>query len=217
VAAVAAANAGGFVVSYRTAVDADPIQMSPREAASVDFESAAPIRRIGTGRGQRNFGSWWLATTKRHVTFESWCERDHLIAFDFDSRVIRVASQPFRLEFTTSEGLRCPHIPDYFLRDADGGGIVVDVRPEALIDAQDRLRFAGTAGLCRQTGWVYRRVGELPAVLGANLRWLAGYRHERVRDQATVARTREVVDQRSRSPGIGRTAQRECRQTCGTP
>jgi hypothetical protein len=43
-------------------------------------------------------------------------------------------------------------------------------------------------------GWVYRRVGELPTVLGANLRWLAGYHHERVRDQPTVARIREVVD-----------------------
>jgi hypothetical protein len=61
-AAVAAANAGGFVVSYRTAVDADPIQVTAREAASVDFESVAPIRRISTGYGQRNFvrglGGW---------------------------------------------------------------------------------------------------------------------------------------------------------------
>jgi hypothetical protein len=94
----------------------------------------------------------------------------------------------------------CPHVPDYFLRNADGVGIVVDIRPEALIDAQDRLCFAGTASLCRQTGWVYRRVGELPTVLGANMRWLAGYRHERVPDQPTVARTRGVVDH---YPGIG--------------
>jgi hypothetical protein len=28
-------------------------------------------------------GDWWLATSKRHVTFESWYERDHLIALDF--------------------------------------------------------------------------------------------------------------------------------------
>jgi K+-sensing histidine kinase KdpD len=41
------------------------------------------------------------------------------------------------------------HVPDYLLRDADGVGIVVDIRPEALIDAQDRLCFAGTAALCR--------------------------------------------------------------------
>jgi hypothetical protein len=44
----------------------------------------------------------------------------------------------------------------------------------------------------KQVG-AYRRLGELPTVLSANLRWLAGYRHERVRDQATVARIREVV------------------------
>jgi hypothetical protein len=93
-----------------------------------------------------------LATTKRHVMFESWCERDHLIAFDFDPEVIGAASQPFRLEFTTSEGPRCPHVPDYLLRNADGVGIVVDIRPEALIDAQDRLCFAGTAALVSPNG-----------------------------------------------------------------
>jgi hypothetical protein len=141
------------------------------------------------------------------VTFESWCERDHLIAFDFDPEIIGVASQPFGFEFTTSEGLRCAHVPDYFLRSFDGCGIVVDIKPDALIDAHDRLCFAGTAALCGQTGWAYRRLGELPAVLGANLRWLAGYRHERVRDDGVAARTREVVDH---CPGgeLGTLAQR---------
>ena len=32
----------------------------------------------------------WLATTNRHVTFESWCERDHLIVFDFNPDIIGV-------------------------------------------------------------------------------------------------------------------------------
>jgi hypothetical protein len=27
----------------------------------------------------------------RHVTFESWCERDHLIALDFDPDIIGIA------------------------------------------------------------------------------------------------------------------------------
>jgi hypothetical protein len=30
-----------------------------------------------------------------------------------------------------------------------------------------------------EVGWAYDRVGELPAVRAANLRWLAGYRHPR--------------------------------------
>ncbi|MDT5133936.1 MAG: hypothetical protein QOE41_3247, partial [Mycobacterium sp.] len=47
------------------------------------------MRRIGTGIANL-VGPWWLATTKRHVMFESWCERDHLIAFDCDPEVIGV-------------------------------------------------------------------------------------------------------------------------------
>jgi hypothetical protein len=90
-------------------------------------------------------------------------------------------------------------MPDYFLRNADGCAVVVDVKPDKLIDAKDRVNFAATAALCRQTGWAYRRLSEPPRVLWANLRWLAGYRHERVSDTAVVARTREVIEH---SPGV---------------
>ena len=70
-----------------------------------------------------------MATTKRHVTFESWCERDHLIAFDFDPNVVGIAGQPFQFEFTATDGSCRVHIPDYFLRTAEGGAIVVDIKP----------------------------------------------------------------------------------------
>jgi hypothetical protein len=37
-------------------------------------------------------GVWWTATLKRHVTFESSCERDHLITLDFDPDVVGAAA-----------------------------------------------------------------------------------------------------------------------------
>jgi hypothetical protein len=46
-----------------------------------------------------------MSTMKRHVTFESWCERDHLIAFDFDPGIVGVGSQPFRFEFAGGLGV----------------------------------------------------------------------------------------------------------------
>jgi hypothetical protein len=57
------------------------------------------------------------------------------------------------------------HMADYFLRGADGGGIVVDIKPDDLIDANDRINFAATAALCDAVGWTYRRLGGLPDVL----------------------------------------------------
>jgi hypothetical protein len=67
-------------------------------------------------------------------------------------------------------------------------------KPDKLITAGDRLNFAATAALCRQTGWAYRRLGEAPSVLSANLRWRAGYRHKRVKDSTIAERTRHVVE-----------------------
>jgi hypothetical protein len=54
------------------------------------------------------------------VTFESWRERDHLIALDFDPRVVAVAAQPFGFQFDAAEGSHRSHTPDFFVRTAEG-------------------------------------------------------------------------------------------------
>jgi hypothetical protein len=56
------------------------------------------------------------ATDQRHVGYESWLERDHLAAFDFDPAVVAIASQPFWLLWMTGEGKSRSHAPDFFLR-----------------------------------------------------------------------------------------------------
>src|SRR4029077_2464297 len=40
----------------------------------------------------------------RHVGFESWLERDHVMALDFDPAVGAIASQPFWLLWPAAEG-----------------------------------------------------------------------------------------------------------------
>ena len=55
------------------------------ECSGVRFEDAVPARSFRWARGQGHFpGWWWLATTGRHVGYESWLERDHLMLLDFD-------------------------------------------------------------------------------------------------------------------------------------
>lgn len=143
------------------------------------FERAAPTRAFGSFKGQRSFqGSWWLSTTGEHVGFESWLERDVLMALDFDADVVAVASQPFWLSWP-GEGRPRRHAPDYFARRVDGSALVIDVRADDRIDAHDAEVFAATAQACEWVGWQYERRGKLDPLLGANLRWLAGYRHRR--------------------------------------
>ncbi len=71
------------------------------------------------------------------------------------------------------------HAPDFFVRRADGTGVLIDVRPDDRVSAADSAVFAATAAMAGQAGWAYDRVGVLPDVRAANLRWLAGYRHPR--------------------------------------
>jgi hypothetical protein len=153
---------------------------------NVRFGHAPPVRKFHSYRGQRNFsGSWWSATTGELVGFESWLERDQVMMLDFSPDVIGIASQPFWLTWPDAKKLR-RHAPDYFARLKDGSGVVIDVRADERIDTEDAEVFAVTAEACALVGWDYRRVGAIDQILSANIRWLAGYRHRRYRNDQHV-------------------------------
>jgi hypothetical protein len=145
------------------------------------FEKVAPVRAFPAAKDQVNWpGYWWSVTTGRHVGYESWVERDVAMMLDFDQDVIAYSSQPFWLYWSGESGSR-RHAPDFFARLADGSGVVLDVRPDDQVDAAAAETFAVTAQACTEVGWEFRRTGGPPAVLAANVRWLAGYRHPRCR------------------------------------
>jgi hypothetical protein len=143
------------------------------------FEAAAPVRSFPSVKDAVNWpGYWWSATNGRQVGYESWVERDVAMMLDFDPAVTAFSSQPFWLYWPGGKGQR-RHAPDFFARLADGGGVVVDVRPDDQVDEGAAEAFAVTARACAEAGWEFRRTGGPPAVLAANVRWLAGYRHPR--------------------------------------
>lgn len=162
------------------------------ECAAVAFElECSPVRGFPSFRGQRNYsGLWWFSTTREHVGYESWSERDHLMALDADPSVVGVASQPFRFQW--GDGRR--HVPDYFVRLSDGSAEVLDVRGDDRISDADAELFDRSDQACRSLGWAYRRVGEADPVVTANLRWLSGYRHPRVYRPAVAAALEAVFE-----------------------
>ena len=178
VAAGASAAGSSFALSF---VDEAGIQR--REPLSscwdVPFERMNPSRSFPSFKGQRNFpGLWWSATTGEHVGYESWLERDVAMQLDFDPEVVGFAAQPFWLLWPGERGER-RHVPDFFTRRKDGTGVVVDVRPDHLVDPKTATVFEATATACRQAGWRFHHTGGPPMVLAANMRWLSGYRHPR--------------------------------------
>ena len=166
------------------------LRLPMSRCATFAFElKCSPVRGFPSYRGQRSFpGLWWFATTHAHIGHESWLERDHLMALDADPDVVGVVSQPFWLHWP--DGVR--HAPDYFARRRDGSALVVDVRDDARISADDQQKFDRSAAVCESVGWEYRRVGVLDPVLRANLRWLSGYRHPRVLRPALASELLQV-------------------------
>ena len=78
---------GGFEIGYVTD-DGLEHRVSLSQAWATPFESCSPIRRFTSHKGQRHLsGLWWSATTGGQVGFESWLERDHAMALDFDAAV----------------------------------------------------------------------------------------------------------------------------------
>lgn len=179
------------------------------ELWSVRFERVSPVREFPTFRGQRNFpGSWWSQTTGGHVGYESWLQRDQVMLMDFDPEVVAISSQPFWLSWSSAGGSR-RHAPDFFARCSDGTALVVDVCAGARVSPVSAEAFAVMAQACGSVGWSYRRVGAVDAVLAANVRWLAGYRHPRCFDPDRAARLRAVFGSpRTLSEGIAAAGER---------
>ncbi|SCG72456.1 hypothetical protein GA0070613_5085 [Micromonospora inositola] len=156
------------------------------------FEAALPIRSLASYRGKKSFsGLWWLATTSDHVSYESWLERDHVMALDFDPAVIGLASRPFRLAWR-HDGKTRTHTPDLFARLDDGTAVLIDVLPGDQVELDDLTAWDAITQACDAVGWEFRRVGEMDGVLTANLRWLSGYRHPRCLDPGRAADLRRV-------------------------
>ncbi|MFE9513716.1 TnsA-like heteromeric transposase endonuclease subunit [Streptomyces sp. NPDC006643] len=174
-------------------VDADGVERSGPLASwwAEPFALASPVRPFASFKGQENFtGEYWASTSRTHVGYESWVERDAAMALDFDPAVVALASQPFRLAWMDGKRER-GHTPDYFARLLDGTGVIVDVRPENLVDKATAEVFAFTSRICEVAGWQFRYVGDLHQPYRANLRWLARYRHGRCHRAPVADRLRE--------------------------
>lgn len=190
-AAVPAVLDQGFELAFVDAAG-QAGRASLRSCWSLPFETGRPVRRFPVVKGARHWpGLWWSVTTGTHVGYESWVERDVAMELDFETAVTGFASQPFTL-WWSDEGRWRRHVPDFFARLADGRGVVIDVRPAALVDEAARRVFAVTGAAAASVGWEFRLAGELPPVRAANLRWLAGYRHGRCYQSPVAATLLEV-------------------------
>ena len=173
------------VISYRPAAGEERTLPTRRAVPNALYE-AAPWRTFRWYFGQRHYsGTYWSATQRDHVIYESRLELAALLFADFDPTVRVIVAQPFMLRADV-DGQPRRHILDY-LWDTPDGPVVVDVvRAERLIHPGIVLLCAWTRELIESLGWSYLVITEPPPVQLANVRFLAGYRREGLINQDTL-------------------------------
>jgi hypothetical protein len=159
---------------------------------STVLSSAVPWRTFRWYKGQRHYsGTYWCATMRDHVIYESRLELARVIFADFDRSVHQILAQPFLLKAKVDGKIR-KHVPDYFLA-TDQGPMVVDVKPEHLLTRPIvASSFAWTRRLVEARGWQYEVWSGAPSAETENLRFLAGYRRPWLFDAALLDEIRSI-------------------------
>lgn len=164
------------------------LPLSP-DVGSVRLERATPIREFFSWPGKRNYeGLYWSSTNRRHVDFESLLEREYLLTADIADDVSAIAAQPLALLWPRGTRGQRDHVPDFFVRLSSGDGRVVDVRSRERV-GRSVEQFAMTRRACDEVGWQYEVFTGLAPEVCHNLRWLAGYRHDRNAPSTDVVET----------------------------
>jgi hypothetical protein len=161
--------------------------MPASEVSSTALFRAVPWRTFRWYFGQRHYsGTYWSATVRDHVIYESRLELANLILADFDPSVHHIVAQPFQVSASV-DGQERRHILDY-LWDSDEGPLVVDVvRTERMTNLKIVRLCTWTKKIVESMGWSYLVVNEPAAMRIANVRFLAGYRREWLLNQEVLA------------------------------
>ncbi|MGI8309064.1 TnsA-like heteromeric transposase endonuclease subunit [Saccharopolyspora hattusasensis] len=142
------------------------------------LRTAVPWRTFRWYRGQRHYsGTYWSATEKNHVVYESRLELARLLLADFDTSVRGIVAQPILLKSMVS-GRERKHVPD-FLLFTDDVPVVVDVKPRHRAARPENVfTFDWTRRLVESKGWSYQVFSEPPLAELENVRYLAKYRRD---------------------------------------
>ncbi|MFG3007417.1 TnsA-like heteromeric transposase endonuclease subunit [Streptomyces calvus] len=183
----------GAVEAEFAGADGSLVQRRWVEAAvAVRFEQLQPVAAFPVVPGRRwGPGWWWSATTAGHVMHGSQAMCTQLMLLDRDPQVVGLSARPVRLIWRDpGSGRVLTWVPQVFARSADGGALLADC-PASEEPAGDRAARAAAvlAAACAAVGFTYRRLVPPERVFGANVRWLAGYRHPRYRDAGGLEQT----------------------------
>ncbi|MFJ8545518.1 TnsA-like heteromeric transposase endonuclease subunit [Streptomyces sp. NPDC093586] len=171
-------SAASARVSVRQA-DECVVEDSEWASAPLDLlRHAQPWRTFRRYKGRQHpSDTYWAATVRDHVIYESRLEPARLLFADFAPDVRQVVAQPFLLKAVVEGRLR-RHVPDYPLL-TDDGPVLVDVKPRHRLE-RPKVAFAcaWTRAAVASRGRRYEVWSEPDPHELENVRFLAGYRRD---------------------------------------
>ena len=139
--------------------------------------AAARWRTFRWYYGQRHYsGSYWSATQRDQVIYESRLELAALLFADYDRSVRHIVAQPFQVQAQVG-GQSRKHVPDYLWDTADGLVVVDVVRAERRTKPVNRMGLRLDTSSRGIAGVIPHRLRAATGGL-SQCAFLAGYRRE---------------------------------------
>lgn len=114
-----------------------------------------PVRNV-SNRGGNIIGYFPSIKMGRMVAFESTIERDLIYLLDYESHVASFSEQPMRITYL-DEGLTRTYTPDFQVEFANGRQIIVECKPEALMNLDENQRkFEAGQAWAKEHSWEYK-------------------------------------------------------------
>jgi len=124
-------------------------------------------------------GAFWSSTENDLVLYESLLERQTIMLADFDTNIVGIISQPFRIVALVA-GRRRFHTPDYALVHMDGEMEIVNCKPHDHVKKPAVVELhTWVEAVLGQAGLRHRVVSELPSQRATNLAFIAHMRNPR--------------------------------------
>lgn len=161
-----------YVTAEGTELEANLSEVDLRRVAY-----GSPVRIPPSYTGQRIYpGLFYSSTNAAHVVYESRLELSWLWLADFDPTVVRISAQPLQVVGRNGTRRRM-RIPDFLALRPDGGAVVVDIKPEPMLDDPDvRESLAWTARVFGDAGIEYAVWSGASDVILRNVRLVAAAR-----------------------------------------
>ncbi|MFH9229014.1 TnsA-like heteromeric transposase endonuclease subunit [Streptomyces lydicus] len=159
------------------------VEVAAAAATGVPLTAREPVWAPRRHPSERSIVTWWWSSTTREFVGCRSLERMSVaMLLDFNPNVVDFTAWSVVLEWTERGRVR-RIVPDFFVRTAAGGTVVVACPPVSGPSSRWQRQMQVLREACEEAGWELGSPRLPHATALANLRWVSRYRHPRNGDR----------------------------------